>query len=277
MLLLTQLLQCSGFLVNGSCTECDTSKFYQPSKINGFCQCQEFYYDYNGQCSQCDPKYFKPTMENDWCVCTGVSPNIYLQYFGYSCSLCDEMNGQQEVNGSCTCKVNYELTNSDPLVCTECDPKSSFVNGSCVCNSGYVKNGFQCEVLNKKITSKVFMGIFVVAIVVMTLVICYLQRKIRHLQYRKRRVVWNDQHMNVYHFQVETVQNEQNENNNNNVKINREEVHHYKKQQNGPKKLKTPENSFVKVKETHNKKWNPVITSIGVDQKMIWSTAVEYI
>ncbi|CAL6081801.1 Growth_factor receptor cysteine-rich domain superfamily [Hexamita inflata] len=173
----------TGFPYNGTCSQCDTSKYFQPNKVNGYCVCQETFYQYGNQCAQCDPTYFKPAMENDWCVCSGKGTSQFLNYWGNLCTLCDEVHGQQQMNGSCKCSVGYEITNTEPLVCSKCDKNSVFVNGSCQCNNGYIKVGNTCSKQkstqsNLSIVSGVFITAFILICIILGFVIYKMKSKL---------------------------------------------------------------------------------------------------
>ncbi|CAL6081800.1 Growth_factor receptor cysteine-rich domain superfamily [Hexamita inflata] len=172
-------IQCqTGFPYNGTCSQCDTSKYFQPNKVNGYCVCQETFYQYGNQCAQCDPTYFKPAMENDWCVCSGKGTSQFLNYWGNLCTLCDEVHGQQQMNGSCKCSVGYEITNTEPLVCSKCDKNSVFVNGSCQCNNGYIKVGNTCS--KQKSTQSIVSGVFISAFVTVCVLLGFIIYKLKN-------------------------------------------------------------------------------------------------
>ncbi|CAL5974924.1 Hypothetical_protein [Hexamita inflata] len=164
--------------------ECDTSRYYQPYKVNGKCLCNKNLVQIDGFCL-CNEKYgFKLHQENDNCECTKQGEYQFLSSSGRSCVLCDEKNGQVKgTDGTCVCSDKYKMVSNNPLQCYKCDDDQFLKDNKCFCSS--TKKEGTCQL--KQGISMVQISFIVVLVCAFIIAVVLIDFKIHQIKRRREK------------------------------------------------------------------------------------------
>ncbi|CAL6037170.1 Hypothetical_protein [Hexamita inflata] len=113
--------------------ECDTSRYYQPYKINDKCLCLPFLVEINNSCFCNELSGFLTELQNDNCECSQRGSFKFISADKSTCVPCEERNGQIFDGNKCVCSDKYYILTQNPLKCSQCAQNQILKENKCFC------------------------------------------------------------------------------------------------------------------------------------------------